>query len=119
MIPRLPGVELCHGYTHHLEMRSWGMDSGVCVPGALSIEGKPGLRPLFGVGRARILQIHYSDGDSDKEVSFFPLKYTRCAVALAECGFMDKEVADLHEKPGGKKANADLIVAGILNYNYW
>lgn len=89
------------------------------MPGALSIEGKPGLRPLFGVGRARILQIHYSDGDSDKEVSFFPLKYTRCAAALVECGFMDnQESLAFLESPEGKKANVRLIVAGILDFLY-
>lgn len=67
----------------------------------------------------RKLRTDYSDGDPDKEASFYILNRTRCAAALVECGFMDNrdELAFL-ESPEGKKANAHLIVKGILDYLY-
>ncbi len=67
----------------------------------------------------RKLRTDYSDGDPDKEASFYILNHTRCAAALVECGFMDNrdELAFL-ESPEGKKANAHLIVKGILDYLY-
>ena len=65
------------------------------------------------------LRTDYSDGDPDKESGFFILKYTRCAAALVECGFMDnRESLAFLESPEGKKANAHLIVAGILDFLY-
>ena len=65
------------------------------------------------------LRTDYSDGDPDKEASFYLLKYTRCAVALTENGFQDsKESLAFLESPEGKKAIVRLHVAGILNYLY-
>lgn len=65
------------------------------------------------------LRTDYSDGDPDKESAFYILKYTRCAAALVECGFMDnQESLAFLESLEGKKANAHLIVAGILDYLY-
>lgn len=65
------------------------------------------------------LRTDYSDGDPDKEASFYLLKYTRCAAALTENGFQDsKESLAFLESPEGKKAIVRLHVAGLLNYLY-
>lgn len=65
------------------------------------------------------LRTDYSDGDPDKESAFYILKYTRCATALVECGFMDNRAElEFLRSPEGRKAMVGVVVVveGVIDY---
>ena len=58
-----------------------------------------------------------TDGDPDKEESFYILKHTVCPAVLTENLFQDnKEDVAFLLSPEGKKVIADIHVKGICKY---
>ncbi|WP_321330828.1 N-acetylmuramoyl-L-alanine amidase [uncultured Bacteroides sp.] len=58
-----------------------------------------------------------SDGDSDKEESFYILRHTLCPAVLTENLFQDnREDADYLLSPQGRQAVAQLHIDGIIGY---